>query len=103
MRRVFVLLVACVAVAALPVSHAGAHPIKECGNAGTLYDGAISVYNVTTRAVSCRAARRFARRYIVYGGPACAEDRYCRYRGWRCRNVAVGAEIDSRCKRDATA
>jgi hypothetical protein len=59
------------------------------------------IYNVTTRVVPCRFARRFARRVIT--DPACAEDRYCRYRGWRCRNVGYriprGYEVDSRCTR----
>jgi hypothetical protein len=80
-------------------------PIRECGNAGTLYGGNVSIYNVTSRAVSCHVARRFARRYIKYGGPACAEDRYCIYRGWDCTNVGYripgGYEVDSRCINDA--
>jgi len=71
---------------------------RECGNAGT-YGGALRVYNVTTRRVRCRPARRFARRYITRGGPACNEDRFCTYRGWSCRNVGDGGEIDSCCVR----
>jgi hypothetical protein len=50
----------------LRLPEASAHPIRECGNAGTLYGGAVNVYNVTSRAVGCRDARRFARRYIRY-------------------------------------
>jgi hypothetical protein len=80
-------------------------PIRECGNAGRLYGGAIGIYNVTSRVVPCRPARRFARHYVRYGGPACAEDRYCTYRGWSCTNVGyrVGGdyEVDSRCVKGA--
>jgi hypothetical protein len=69
--------------------------IRECGDVNR------HIYNVTTRVVPCRFARRFARRVIT--DPACAEDRYCRYRGWRCRNVGYriprGYEVDSRCTR----
>ncbi len=74
-----------------------AAPIRECGRAGTLYNGQVSVYNVTSRNVPCPRARRFARRQILYGGPACREDRWCTYRGWRCRHVAYRAEVDIRC------
>jgi hypothetical protein len=68
----------------LSVPRAEAAPIRECGNAGTLHDGQVRVYNVTSRNVVCPRARRFARNQMRYGGPACAEDRYCTYRGWRC-------------------
>jgi hypothetical protein len=74
-----------------------AAPIRECGRAGTLYEGAISVYNVTTRKVACPRARRFARRQILYGGPACREDRYCTYQGWRCTHFSYPRESDVRC------
>jgi hypothetical protein len=74
-----------------------AAPIRECGDAGTLYNGRVRVYNVTTRVVRCRFARRFARRQIVYGGPACREDRWCTYRGWRCRHIASRSKSDVRC------
>jgi hypothetical protein len=72
-------------------------PIRECGTAGTLYSGQVRVYNVTSRVVSCGFARRFARRQMLYAGPACREDRWCTYRGWRCRHVAYRAEGDIRC------
>jgi hypothetical protein len=74
-----------------------AAPIRECGRAGTLYGGAVSVYNVTTRKVACQRARRFARRQILYGGPACREDRHCTYRGWRCTHFSYSSESDVRC------
>jgi hypothetical protein len=73
--------------------------IRECGGAGTLYNGQVRVYNVTSRVVSCRFARRFARRQILYGGPACREDRWCTYQGWRCRHIAYRAESDIRCSK----
>jgi hypothetical protein len=76
---------------------AEAAPIRECGDAGTLYGGQVRVYNVTSRVVGCRFARRFARAQIRHGGPACREDRWCSYRGWRCRHVAYRTESDIRC------
>jgi hypothetical protein len=104
MRRVrgFTLLaVALVAVTPSAAAEADAAPIRECDSAGWLYGGQLRISNVTSRAVPCPSARRFARRYILYGGPACSEDRYCTYRGWSCTNVGyqVGRayEIDSRC------
>jgi hypothetical protein len=78
-------------------SEAEAAPIRECGDAGSFFGGAVRIYNVTSRVVLCPRARRFARRYFRHGGPACREDRYCTYRGWRCRNVASREETDSRC------
>jgi hypothetical protein len=85
------------ALASPAVAPAEAAPIRECGNAGTLYSGQVRVYNVTSRVVGCRFARRFARAQIRQGGPACREDRWCTYRGWRCRHVAYRAESDVRC------
>jgi hypothetical protein len=76
-----------------------AAPIRECGNAGTLYNGQVRIYNVTSRVVRCRFARRFARSQVRYGGPACREDRWCTYRGWRCRHIAYRTESDVRCTR----
>jgi len=78
-------------------SEAEAAPIRECGDAGSFFGGAVRIYNVTSRVLLCPRARRFARRYFRHGGPACREDRYCTYRGWRCRNVASREETDSRC------
>jgi hypothetical protein len=63
----------------LRVRGSAAAPIRECGDIRT------DIYNVTSRVVSCRTARRLARRLVVI--PACTEDQLCRYRGWRCRNV----------------
>lgn len=74
-----------------------AAPIRECGRAGTLYGGAVSVYNVTTRRVACPKARRFARRQTLYGGPACREDRHCTYQGWRCTHFSNAGESGMRC------
>jgi hypothetical protein len=82
---------------------AEAAPIRECGEA---HLGALTIHNVTTRAVSCYSGRRFARRYVAHGSPACQEDRYCTHRGWRCTNVGrtLGGglyEIDTRCVKQA--
>jgi hypothetical protein len=76
-----------------------AQRIRECGNAGTLYRGQVRIYNVTSRVVRCRFARRFARSQVRNGGPACREDRWCTFRGWRCRHVAYRTESDIRCTR----
>jgi hypothetical protein len=81
----------------LRVRGSAAAPIRECGDAGRLYTGRVQVYNVTSRVVGCRFARRFARSQILYGGPACREDRWCTYRGWTCRHVAYRDESDIRC------
>lgn len=71
-----------------------AAPIRECGR---LPHGGI--YNITTRIVRCRFARTFARR--VFTNPACAEDRFCRFRGFRCTHynypIPGGHEGDVRC------
>jgi hypothetical protein len=70
-----------------------AAPIPECG------DISRHIYNVTSRVVRCRFARRFVRRVNVI--PACTEDQICHYRGWRCRQrgyrIPGGYETDSRC------
>jgi hypothetical protein len=68
-------------------------PIRECGDVNR------SIYNVTSRVVSCRTARRLVRRLVIL--PGCTEDRYCHYRGWRCTQygyrIPRGYETDSRC------
>jgi hypothetical protein len=97
MRRALGAILAAASLVAVTTAPADAAPIRECGDAGTFFNGAVSIYNVTSRVVPCPRARRFARRYYRYGGPACREDRYCTYRGWRCRNVAYREETDSRC------
>jgi hypothetical protein len=70
--------------------------IRECGDLRRR-----RIYNITTRRASCRFARRFAR--DIFTNPACAEDRYCRFRGFRCThyNYAIpgGREGDVRCTR----
>lgn len=73
-----------------------AAPIRECGDLEHR-----RIYNITTREVRCRVARSFARR--IFTNPACAEDRFCRFRGFRCthRNYPIpgGHEGDVRCTR----
>jgi hypothetical protein len=96
MTKVVAATVAVLAVAFLP-SSAQAAPITECGGAGSLYGGGIRITNVTTRGVKCPTARRFSRSFVTRGGPACNEDRYCRFRGWDCLQYARGGKIDTRC------
>jgi hypothetical protein len=81
------------------VARSAQAPIRECGNAGTLYNGRVRLYNVTTRVVPCPRARRWVRRHMRTRSSACAEDRWCWYRGWRCRHIAYRAEGDVRCTR----
>jgi hypothetical protein len=70
--------------------------IRECGRLTQR-----RIYNITTRVVRCRFARGFARR--VFTDPACAEDRFCQFRGFHCthRNYPIpgGREGDVRCTR----
>lgn len=91
-----------VGVLLLP-STASAHSIRECGSHGDTGNGRIGwtygrilgagTFNVTSRVVSCRTARRVARRSYP--------DRYVRrwsWRGWRCRILASAHEYsDQRC------
>jgi hypothetical protein len=73
-----------------------AAPIRECGDLGHR-----GIYNVTSRMVRCRSARSLARR--IFTDPACAEDRFCRFRGFRCTHhnypIPGGREGDVRCTR----
>jgi hypothetical protein len=59
--------------------------------------------STTSRPGWCPAASLGDSPRRVITDPACAEDRYCRYRGWRCRDVGYriprGYEVDSRCTR----
>jgi hypothetical protein len=78
---------------------AQAAPIRECGNWGyhdssgyfgwgiSSISGA-GIYNLTTRLVGCRTARRFARRYQ-------GTDTY--YPRWRCRERDDYEASDVRC------
>ena len=91
-----------VLVAAARPSTAAASAIRECGNYGFLspwqkqphwtfksLQGA-GLFNLTTRRVGCRYARRFAQHYR---GDA---RRY--HRAWRCRTRIIGEELsDTRC------
>ena len=76
-----------------------AAPIHECGNWGWTADGdgpkwtyrpiqGAGTWNVTSRVVGCRTARRVA----LHAYP------HHRYRGWHCRYVSRGEEFaDVRC------
>lgn len=80
-------------------SHAAAAPVRECGNWGDHGDGRMrwgmsetfgaGIFNLTTRRVACRRARRFVRRYR-------GTDSY--YPTWRCREVNEYEFSDIRCK-----
>ncbi len=93
------LLAAAVATIALAAAPAvGAAPIRECGNWGDHGDGRMrwgtsdihgaGIFNVTTRGVSCRVARRFVRRYR---GPSTHAPT------WRCREHTRHELSDVRC------
>ncbi len=85
-------------------SAASAAPIRECGNYGDTGSGRVGwtfgevygagIFNLTSRRVSCRTARRVAR----YSYPT---DRYVRrwsWRGYRCRILSSAHEYsDQRC------
>jgi hypothetical protein len=90
---------------AVPVP-ATAASVNECGDGAILYGGHAQIVNVTSRIVGCATARRFARAFEVQGcydnrSCGCAEDRYCSFRRYRCRNVAGRRSIDHRCTRGA--
>jgi hypothetical protein len=88
-RLAAVLLAAVVSSLAFAFSAgvAGA-AIRECGSTA-------GVRNITTRGVSCSAARAFARAYVA--APACTEDQRCRLRRFTCRNRVVRGSVDARC------
>jgi len=92
--------VACAATVALAAAaHAAAAPIKHCGNYGyrestgrvgwgmSEVSGA-GIFNVTTRKVGCKTARRFVRRYR-------GTDTY--FPKWRCRETNEYESSDVRC------
>lgn len=95
-----IICVAFAAVALVNVDAASAAPIRECGNYGYTEDGrgplwtyedvsgASPAYNLTTRRVACRTARRFALRYR-------GTDSY--YPRWKCREVNRYEWSDVRC------
>ena len=92
------LLVAAVSLSLVLAAPAGAAPVRECGNYGDHGDGrtrwgmsdirGAGLYNLTTRNVSCRTARRFAQRYKGTDSG---------YPTWRCREVSEYEVYDVRC------
>jgi hypothetical protein len=100
MKSLIIAVVASAAVVAFAAGPAYASAIRECGNHGWTDDGygpawtygpisgASPAYNLTTRRVSCRAARRFALRYR-------GTDTY--FPRWRCREVNDYEWSDVRC------
>jgi hypothetical protein len=96
----YTVLIAIVAVACIATTPALASSIRECGNYGFTADGdgplwthrevtgATPAYNLTTRRVSCRRARRFALRYH-------GTDTY--FPRWNCREVNKYEWSDIRC------
>jgi hypothetical protein len=102
MKLLALLFVTTAIVAVAPAGSAVAAPIRECGNydpgRGWTYrsvSGATPVYNLTTRNVSCRTARRFARRYrgtdTYFPKWTCREVRY--YESWQVRCTASGGRV----------
>ena len=91
-------LLICLALAAAALAVPGATPamagsssIKECGD---LTRNGGGIYNLTTRVVSCRTAKRVSRRYLR----ECDVDRDCRVSIDTCRTRRLGDEYwDVRC------
>jgi hypothetical protein len=95
----YTVLIAIVALSCV-ATPASASSIRECGNYGFTEDGdgplwtyrqvagATPAYNLTTRRVSCRRARRFALRYR-------GTDTY--FPRWNCREVNKYEWSDIRC------
>jgi hypothetical protein len=80
------------ALAATPAS--GAARVKDCA----AHIPPV-IYNVTARGVSCRFARRYARRFNAHSR---CSTRRCRFRGYTCRIRRDGVESrDYRCVRGA--
>src|SRR3954470_23104871 len=96
-------LSAVVLACVLPgIAHAG--PIRECGNYGLVngherwtygqIDGG-GIFNVTSRVVRCRTARRVARHAYSKSGK-----RHYRYKHWKCHVLHEGLDYaDTRCTR----
>src|SRR3954453_10314265 len=88
--RTRTVLASALVAASLSSTAFAAAPVRECGNYGYTargdgprwtfrqISGASPAYNLTTRNVACRAARRFALRYR-------GTDTY--FPAWRCREV----------------
>ncbi len=96
-RRAWAVSIALVGVIGMSPTPTKAAEVRECGDAGTLYGGALRIKNVTTRGVRCSYAKYFARSLTYRGGPVCDEDLVCRFRGWRCVSRAHGHQVDRRC------
>jgi len=102
-QRLLPVLVALVAFALVMAAGASAGPVSECGDGANLGPRG-QIVNVTTRAVGCAKARRFARDFHLQGchdtqSCQCAEDRFCTYRRFSCRNVDQRTSSDHRCTR----
>jgi len=82
---------------------AQAASFKHCGSAGAVYAGQVELANVRAKGISCREARRFARRFTLKSGPetsfACAESLHCTWRGWSCLNDARSGDLKHRCRK----
>lgn len=99
------LIAPIVVLAGVLPATAAAAPVRECGNYG-YHDGrqqwtyepltGAGTYNVTSRVVGCRTARRLA----LHASSRAGNDRTWRYRRWRCRYVSRAYEYaDVRCTR----
>jgi hypothetical protein len=106
-RVLWISIVAAVLALMVPVTtEADAAPVRECGSAGTIYDGAVKLTNVTSRNVRCSRARRLFRQFELHSGEesgfTCSEDFYCEWRGWHCRNDGRSRRyVDHRCEKPA--
>jgi hypothetical protein len=86
-------------VVTVGVGSAEAATFKQCGSAGTMYGGSVKLTKVQAKHTTCRKAKGFVRTYTKHSGPACAEDFYCTWRGWHCRNDGRQAgQIKHRCE-----
>jgi hypothetical protein len=102
MRKLLTPLSCIACAAALGAAPAQAAPAKRCGNAGTMYNGELTLANVTARNTTCAKARQFARSFTRDSGEesgyTCSEDFYCTWRGWQCRNDGRSGPVKHRCE-----
>jgi hypothetical protein len=101
-----VLLAAALVVAALavPATATGQTPERRCGDLGGPA-GSGPPQNVRARGVSCKTARRLARRHrrnVSSGEPCDLTNRSCKLGAWTCRRTFFGnSGTRVRCTRGA--
>jgi hypothetical protein len=93
-------LILCICAAHAAPGQAATY--KSCGSAGSVYSGALALTRVKAKNTTCRKARRFARAFTLKSGDEtgyrCAEDFYCTWRGWQCRNDGRSGTLKHRCE-----